>query len=725
MPTPNTKDAKFLKKARDRFRYCLESWRDIREEHDIDMRFLAGDQWDDIELRVRKDKHRPAIVLDELTQFVNQLVNDVRMNKRAVKVMPMGAGANDKTASTRADWIRAIEYSSQAQAAYITAFESGAGSSYGFWKLETFYPSSKSMNMSVRICPIVNANTIVFDPDCQHYDCSDAEDCFEVDFIAHDAFKQRWPDAEIAEFDDEIKQIAPEWIKDKQVQIASWWRVKKEKIQLHLVDIDDQEPVMMRSDELPENLDKGRILKSRDHEDRRIVQYVINGIEVLETNDPRDPKNPKGWPGNWIPIIPVWGKELFIDTGAGSKRILLSLIRLARDPQRLKNYYASQEMEEAKMTPRSPYMGPKGMFSNQWDQWADLNDTPKAAVEYETPDGYPPGSVKPERVPFVPNFQQYEMAKDAASRSIMTGMGISPLPTAAQRNNEKSGVALSKIQGERAQGSYHFIDNFDRSLEFSGRQLDDLFDKIHDTARDIPQRTESGQHSVARVNDTKSKLNREYKGEHDVTITTGPSYESQREEAADFSDTLMQIPELVPLIADLVVRLRNLGPIGDQIAERLTPPQFANEPGQPEVPPAAKAQIAQLTQQAQQLGQAVQQLNQEKAAKMWEQQGKLEIEKIHSDTSIAVAQIQTKAQLLDERLKAIENLMADFHGQAHEAATQAQDHANTMQQADQAHQQALAQGDQAHGQALEQNQQKAALEPNPDLGNTSGESGGQ
>src|SRR5277367_3697115 len=493
MPTPVTKDAKFLKKAQDRLKYCLESWRDIREEHDIDVRFRAGDQWDDIELRARKDKHRPAIVLDELGQFVNQLINDVRMNKRAVKVMPMGAGANDKTASTRADWIRAIEYSSQAQAAYITAFEGAAGASYGFWKLETFYPSSKSFNLSVRICPIVNANTIVFDPDCTHYDCSDAEDCFEIDFMSHEAFKRRWPKAEIAEFSEEIKQLAPEWIKDKQVQVASWWKVEVDEIELHLVDIgDSQQPIVMRSTELPENIDKGRILKSRDYEDRRIVQHVINGVEILETNDPR---KGKGWPGNWIPIIPVWGMEMFVDNGAGSKRVLHSLIRLARDPQRLKNYYASQEMEEAKMSPRSPYMGPKGMFSNQADQWETLNDDPKAFAEYEVPEGFPPGSVEPKRIPFVPNFQQYEMAKDSATRSIMAGMGIAPLPTAAQRNNEKSGVALSKIQGERAQGSFHFIDNFDRSLEFSGRQLDDLFDKIHDTARDIPQRTEAGKRS--------------------------------------------------------------------------------------------------------------------------------------------------------------------------------------------------------------------------------------
>ena len=671
------KDSAFLQKARDRFRYCHEQWRDIREQHDLDMRFLAGDSWDEKEKQRRKSKNIPMIHLDELTQYINQLNNDIRQNKRAVKVVPKSGGATNESADNRADWIRGVEYMSQAQSAYITAFEGATGGSYGFWKLETFYESDNSFNLSVRICPVANANTIIFDPDCKKYDCSDAEDCFEIDFISHDAFKRRYPKAEISEFTDEIREVAPDWVKDKQVQIASWWKVKTEKIKLHLVKIDNQAPVVMRSDELPENFDKSLILKTRDDEDRRIVQYVINGVEILETNDPRDGQ---GWPGNWIPIIPVWGKELFIDEGSGSRRMLFSLIRLARDPQRLLNYYASQELKEAKMTPNTPYMGPKGMFSNQADQWEKLNDEGTAYVEFEVPEGFQPGSIKPERLPFVPNFQQYELAKEAARRHIMAAMGIAPLPTSAQRQNEKSGIALSKIQGERNQGSFHFIDNYDHSLEFSGRQLDELFDKIHDSPRDIPLRKEDGTHSIARVNDPTNPKNKIFKGEHDVTISTGPSFESQREEAADFTDSLVAVPGVFPLIGDLIVRMRSLGPIGDQIADRLTPPQFQQQPGSEPLPAAAQAQIGQLKQQVQQMTAVIAQMNLEKGAKMWEMDGKLQIEKIHSDTQKAVAEITTKAQLLNERIKALEDLQADFHQMAHETALSAQEHQQTLDQ---------------------------------------------
>src|SRR3984957_5302032 len=239
---PTIKDSEFLQKARDRFKYCLESWRDIREQHDLDMLFLAGDSWDEKEKQKRKKKNIPMIHLDELNQYLNQLNNDIRENKRAVKVMPIGGGATNTTAQNRSDWIRAVEYQSQAQSAYITAFEGATGGSYGYWKLETYYDSPESFNLSVRICPIPNANTIVFDPDCKAYDCSDAEDCFEVEWISKDAFKRRFPNADYggkSEFSDEIRKIAPEWINDKQVQIASWWQVKLEKVELHLVRLPD------------------------------------------------------------------------------------------------------------------------------------------------------------------------------------------------------------------------------------------------------------------------------------------------------------------------------------------------------------------------------------------------------------------------------------------------------------------------------------------------------
>lgn len=692
----------FLKGARDRFAYCMEKWKDIRDQHDQDMRFLAGDQWDEKEKNKRKGR-LPCVVVDMLSQYLHQVVNDVRQNKRAVGIVPRRSPANDKTASLRADWIRAIEYLSQAQTAYVTAADCMMGGSYGFCKLETFFEDATSWNMSVRILPIPNPNTIVYDPDCKHYDCSDAEDCFEIDYISHAKFKRDYPNAQIASFTDDIQQVAPDWVKSDQVQIASWWKVELTPIQLHLVDLGGgkTEPVVMRSDQLPDKFDRGRILKTRDHDDRRIVQYVLNGVECLQTNDP---SKGKGWPGNWIPIIPFWGKEIFVDEGSGSVRKLFSLIRLARDPQRVVNYLASQEMMEAKMTPKTAYHGPTGMFSQNSKVWEEINEDPKAFAEWSQPEGFPPGSVKPERIPFVPNFQAYEQTMQAWERRIMTAMGISPLPVPAQAANEKSGIALEKIQGERSRGSFHFIDNVDRSIVFVGEQLNDVFEKIHTFARDIPARKEDGTHYIARINDKDNKKNQDYAGEHDVTVATVPSHDSQHEAAAAFAEVLANVPGVFPLIGDLIVKMRqyDIGPIAQQIAERLTPPQFAGQGADDDMPPTAKAVVAHAQQQVQQLQQVLKQLQQEKAAKMIEVEGKKWVAALQEKTKLIVAQATlnraSAETVLQSELDNVNNVLGMIHDHLQTAHEGEQDRATAAQE---------------HQQAIEQASHAASLTPPP------------
>jgi hypothetical protein len=666
------------------------------------MRFLAGDSWESHEKKRRMDNKIPMPHFDELTQYVNQLVNDVRQNKRAVKVLPKGSVASDKSAGLREDWIRGIEYSSSAQTAYITAFDSMASRSFGFWKLITEYESDDSFNLTARIKRIANPKTILFDPDCKEYDCSDAEDCFEIDFMSQASFKRQYKDAEIVEFTDEIREVAPEWISNNRVQVASWWRVKYTPVKLCLVRSKQGQLHAIKEEHLPEDLKGAEVIRTREVQERRVVQYLLNGVEVLETNDPEDGK---GWPGRWIPIIPVWGKELYLPDTNGTKRCLHSHIRLARDPQRGLNYHVAQEFMEAKMSPRAPFIGAKGQFDTN-TPWDTVNETPVAFLEYDPrPEGANETLPPPARPAFAPNFQQYELVKESAKRSIQSAMGITPLPTQAQRANEKSGVALERIQGSEQLGSFHFIDNFERSLEYSGRQLDDLYDKIVDTPRKIATRSAQDRHRVIDVTPDMGK------GEHDVTITTGPSYQSQREEAAAFADTISQVDGVFPLIGDLIVRMRDLGPIGDEIADRLLPPQFAQKDDQGEpVPPKYASQIAGLQRQLQGAQAALQQYAMEKAAKTVDGQVKLKIAALQEQTKLVIAQATLQANQAEvilqneyARIQTILQTIGDIT-QAGQQADLEQQSAQQQAQLDQqgaAHQAGLDQQSAAHQAGLD------------------------
>ena len=715
-----THNTALLKEIRDTFDYFSTRWADIRAEANKDMKFVSGDPWEPSEKRARQDGEgnwiRPCLVLDELGQYLNQFVNGVRQNKRTGKVLPKGNGANDESANRLQGIIRGIEYASKAQSAYITGLESAAMQSMGAWEVCSEYESSEndgpgSFNQVLCIKRIANVNTVYPDPDAKEADFSDMKKCFKVTSISHDSFKAKYPDAEIRDFDSEHMEAAPRWIKLKEIQVGEYWKVKIKARTLVLVDGGDEGPTTHYKDELPKDF-KGKILKERRCELPQVMQYITNGVEILEENK---------IPGSYIRIVIVVGKELWIDDGSGAKRVLMSLIRLARDPQMLLNYAETTKAEVLGMSPKTPYMGAVGQFSTETD-WANINKIPVGYAEYNakteaTGDQILP---PPARPAYEPQIQPLEMAKESARRSIQSAMGITALPTAAQRQNEKSGIALERIESQQAIGSYHLIDNYERSLEHTWRIMAELVPIYYDTARDVPIRKDDETHSTMRINDPQymnPKTNQmehnpvtgDEAGEHDVTISTGPSRESQREEVSDFITILVgniqAIAQLLPpgaaaKIMALAIKLKTMGPIGDEMADIMSPP--ADQAAQQQQIAQGQQKLQQQQEVIVELQKEVESLRLEKAGKVIQGENAKELAKINSDVKVLIAEIQTQQQNTQQRMEMFMQYWKETHGSAHEAAMQAVDHSHEKDMASQA-QDAAAQ--QAQQQAEQQPQQ--------------------
>jgi Phage P22-like portal protein len=387
------------------------------------------------------------------------------------------------------------------------------------------------------------------------------------------------------------------------------------------------------------------------------------------------------------------------------------------------------------------------------------------------------------RPQWVPNFQVYEIAKDSARRSIQAAMGISPLPTAAQRDSEKSGIALERIDTQESIGSFHLSDNFDRALQNCGWQINELISEIYDTQREVPIEKADGTHDTIHVigatshpiddegNYDKSTIPTDEqgqpeehlhtdKGDFDVTISTGPSFQSQREAQDEFVDNLLkQLPNLPvpPQIATKIlakaIRMRaTLGIVAQDIAELLDPPDQNN------LPPGAQAIVANLQGQLQAAQQQLQQYQLAHAAKLVDQQTKIQVEDMKGQhmldaktidyiTQIVKAELakgsqQEAAQAAadadkelamlgfqqDRAKQAVDNqhdATMQHSTQAHEVAHGAVEHARNMQVAEkQAQVQREAQAaDQAHdaiqtaaGQAHEQTMAQQAQENQPEPG---------
>lgn len=705
---PQSADEQILAEARERYRNWSDKWRPIREARNKDMRYILGDPWEPADRKARQDDGRPCINHDELGQYINGAIGNLRSAKRGIKVEPGGGGANDKTAEFRQSLIRGIEYRSQAQGAYLNAYQAMLEGSYGFIRLGREYVSDEEDgpdDQQIVISNIPNPDSVLYDPDCKKADWSDARGVYVLDPLPIADFQAQYPDAATQDFSDEDRRIAKDWIGEKTVLVAEYWRV-------------EETPVKKKS---------GRTVRKKS-----IVQYILNGVEILE-------RNPQ--PGKLIPIIPFIGIERWHDDGKGPERKINSMVRLALDPQMSLAYLTSQQMEEAGLTPKVPYIGYVGQFETDKEAWDNCTRKPHAYVQVDPiPDSSNGAPLPlPTRVPFTPNTQAYEVGKDSCRRAVQAAMGITPLPTAAQRQNEKSGVALEKIQQQQAIGSLTFVDKFEAALAFAGRIINSWIPVVYDTEREVSIRKPDDTHQVVRINtdqpypDPKTQEMVHYpivEGDHDITISAGPSSDSQREAADEFLERLIgnlqglpiAPPQAAKLLA-LAIQMRQLGPKGDEMAEIISP----SDNQQQQIPPQLQAAMAQMQQHLQALNAYAQQVEKEKEAlqqkldaHVVDNEYKLKIEQMKIEAGITQAEINTKAQSLEERLKFVEDMFAKLTDNQHEQVMQAADQSHQVMQAQQQqeHEQQMAErqaqmaqmqqaSQQAHEQGMAEQQQQA------------------
>jgi hypothetical protein len=144
-------------------------------------------------------------------------------------------------------------------------------------------------------------------------------------------------------------------------------------------------------------------------------------------------------------------------------------------------------------------------------------------------------------------------------------------------------------------------------------------------------------------------------GKYDVTVTTGPSFTTRREEAAmQMTEFIRAFPQAAPVIGDLLAS--NLDwPGADEIAERLKAINPALQ-GQ-NIPPEVQQQIQEGQQMIQELGQENQELKMDQAGKQAEMQ-------------VKQAELQVKARELDLKEQEIAIKAQELQIEAYRAETE-------------------------------------------------------
>jgi hypothetical protein len=675
---------KFLRIAIERFKLASEAEQKTRRDALDDLKFRAGEQWPSDIMTSRGLDGRPCLTINRLPPIIRQITNEQRQQRPSINVNPVGSGSDQDTAETLQGIVRHIEVNSDAEIAYDTAFESAVTIGFGFWGIETDY-IPKSFDQEIKIRRIKNPFMVYFDPSAVEPCYEDAMWAFEIEDIPKDEYKLDFPNSKAAALMDfeSIGDQAPDWADKDTIRVAMYWHVEQTQrtlVKTSMGEVKWEEEVNQQTEE---------VIARRKVLDRKVVKSKINAIEILEETQ---------WPGNWIGLVPVLADDLEID----GDRHLAGIVRDAKDPQRMYNYWHSSATETIALAPRAPYVGAVGQFENQESKWQMANQRNLTYLEYNPVSAAGKDVPPPQRQQYEPPIQSMNLMLRNASDDLKSVTGVFD-PSLGQQKSDQSGKAVQLLQKQSDVSNLHFTDNLSRAMRHTGRMLLDLIPKIYDSPR--VQRIINPDQSVSQVvvhsgQDTEAqglgqtqdpaiaKIYDLSAGNYDVTVSVGPSYQTKRQEAvASIMALVSSYPQIMQSSGDLLVGQMDW-PMAKEIAKRLKmmlPPQLQDQDEQ-----TPEAQMQRLQQQNQQLSQqhellvkALNETTDKLKTDYAKQQANVAIADLNNKTKIAVAEITNAAQTAITRAQIVADVMKELHGSAHEFAMQKDQQEHESDRADQ------------------------------------------
>ena len=639
-----------LAQMRERFLLAQEALTEIHREALEDFKFRAGgdDQWDPRMLRKRKDEGRPVITINRIPQFIRQVAGEQRKNRPAIQVSPIGDGADVELADIMQGLVRHVERTGDAEEAYDSGFDSMLTGGFGYIRLVTEYESEDdedNNNQEIKFRREANPFAHYPDPRSKKRDHSDARYWFVIEDISREEFEEQYPDSSLVGLNDfaGIADRAPGWLQKDSVRVAEYFWVER----------------------------KRRKGKKRDVYDTIVHWVKTNGVEILEE---------AVIPGRFIPIVPVLGEELLVD----GKRYLIGLVRHARTPQQLYNLQQSALAEAIAMAPKAPYTATPAQVEGFEEIWEDANNSNYSYLPYN-PDPKAPGS--PQRQFAEPAVQAINGAIQQAEHDLQATTGLYD-PSLGAPSSDQSGKAILLRQKQGSNANFAFVDAMTVAMKHLGRIILDWIPTYYDAARIVRIVNPDGTSDTVPVNqhfveDGLVKFHDLSMGKYDVSISTGPSYDSQREEAAQSIMALVQSnPQLMGVVGDLLVKCFDW-PMAEEISERLKkmlPPALQENGGQQQVPPEAQAKLSQLMQQNSQMAALLQQLKQEREAETLKlaSQEKIAAWKTQADLVMAIAKVRSAdaQQMADLEYQRLSQLMEQGHEVGMLAAQQAHGRVN-------------------------------------------------
>lgn len=653
-----SKKEKLLERVRKNMERAISAESENRKAGLDDRMFKIGQQWPTEIMAQRNLDKRPCLTVNKLPTFVHQIVNDQRQNRPSINISPVGDRGDPEVARMYRGLIRFIERDCAADIAYDTAFDDAVTMGWGYWRVTLEWEAPDSFNCVLVIRQVRNPFSVYLDPAHVDPTGADAKWAFVTQMITRSEFSEKYPGATQMPYSDGgIGDRVNAWANKDEIRIAEYNEITYEARTLvklsngHVGWEDDLDDITRGY------LKRGRLQKLDERESQvpTVMWYKVTAVDVLDEEE---------WIGTSIPIVKVVGDA----TDVEGKIKLSGIIRHAKDPQRMYNYWCTSETELIALQPKAPWVMEEGQGEGHEDEFKNANVKNLPVLYYKGTSVGGTMAPPPQRQPMAGIPAGIVQAKQGSAQDMMATTGIRFDATQNERMIDESGKAIRELRRSGDLGAFHYVDNLARSLRRTGEILVEAIPLVYDEERVVTILREDDKEEQVKIDphlqrpageekrpDGKNrKLFNPTYGKYGVTVTIGPSYATKRIEASENMMAFMKaLPQTAALVADLFAESQDW-PGAERIAARLAktvPPQLL-QPDMKDVPPqvqailsSQEASIKQLTEQLRGAMAALQDKKEDRAVDIDRVQKDYEAKllKIIADTETRMAAIEQKS----------------------------------------------------------------------------------
>lgn len=585
-----------IDEARRRFRRCSEWESPFRSRFVEDLKFSYGDadngfQWPSAIRRTRDVDSKPCLTLNVIRQHNLQIINDAKRNKSEVTVLATGGGATFDSAEVYRNLLSDIQYNSQAQLAYTIAREFQVYGGIGWWRLVTKFVNDDTFDQEIVIEPVIDPLSVYLDPDIKQRNGSDSRFAFVFDDIPREEFREAYPEfiPLVGRNPLGIGSADDDWISRNHIRVCEYFRkVQHEDTLWSFIDPSDGVRKNLRESRMPREILER--LRSDEHTKRRkiwvedIEWYLIAGDRIIDETV---------WPGKYIPLIRVVGEENVVNGILDRKGHTRSM----KDGQRMYNYNASAQVEVVALQTKTPWMGAAAAIEEYEQFWNNANTANSSFLPFNhiDDDGNPiPPDALPRRLDPPQPSQAFEMGMQAAFNQLMMVSGQWQNQM-GMMGNERTGSAIQERMDQGDTATYHFRDNYETALVYTGMQIIDLVPKIYDTGRLMMIQADDGSMTELQIDPQQQQALQIRKdadgaiirrifnpavGRYEVRAAPGQAFGTRRQETVQALTLLLtQAPNLTSIVGDLLLSAMDFKEAREaaQRLKRMIPPQALGE----------------------------------------------------------------------------------------------------------------------------------------------------